>query len=96
MEKKEELLNDQIGNTLQNKTEELVKREKVNGTPFEIITAEGKNFVALGKYRVTDDTQTVEELKEKIFNLDYDFLINMVFVLIEITDKAKAEELVNN
>lgn len=89
MKKQQEILDGQIGGTLTKETEELIHEEEVPGTPFKIITAEGKSWIALGRYRISCKEHTPEELKEKIYNMDYDFLINVIFAVVDMTDKMK-------
>ena len=91
----EQILNDQTGGNLtENKGEQLVKREQVRGTPFEIIELENNiPFIALGTWKVfEEDGYTTEQLKEKIYNLDYDFLICLISTVTHVQETLKIKK----
>lgn len=94
MKKNEEILNGQIGDTLQQESTQLIEKTEVEGTPFHIITYQDRNWIGLGKYRISSTEYTVKELKEKIFNMDYDFLINVIFAVIDMTRQMDKEGII--
>lgn len=83
-ETKEELLNDQLGGTLQTeKAEPLFQTTPVDGTPFNIIEREQKHFVTFGNYKISIDYDTHEQAERLIREYDYYFLINVMFAALE-------------
>lgn len=82
---------------LQNTTEEtntsrepsntqLIHRERVEGTGFDIITIEeNKSFVALGKYRLTTE-RTAEECREMINNKDWEIILGLIGAALSATE----------
>ncbi|AXH76571.1 MAG: hypothetical protein [Microviridae sp.] len=91
MKEQESILNDQNGNSLtEGKNEKLFERIHVKGTPFEIVKTENECFIALGKYRISDN-KTEQQHRDDIYDLDYTFLINVIFAVVDMTDKMKHE-----
>lgn len=64
------------------KSGELVQREHVEGTPFQIITIEQGSFLAVGNKRVTDYT-TKEECKRMIEEKGWDLICTVVTIIAE-------------
>lgn len=62
--------------------EELIKRRKVEGTPFEIIEAGSKCWIALGLFKVVDNL-TVEEAERMIGERDWTLIGNMAACISE-------------
>ena len=56
--------------------DEMVKREKVEGTPFTIVEQQGKTFIAIGMYKVSQDI-TYREAKEAIEKRDWGLMLNV-------------------
>ena len=93
--KKEELLNEQVGNTLTTgEVGELIKRNDVLETPFTVIETENGSFIALGNYMLTrpTDGHTSSQLVDKIIHHDWNLIVNLVLTLFEIADKTNKEE----
>lgn len=85
--KQEEILNGQVGNTLvTNVKDKLVDRSEVYGTPFKIITLRvdehEKCFIALGNYRVSGFADKPEELMELIYDMDWEFIMNVMTAVV--------------
>lgn len=63
------------------KGEELVKRTPVENSPFQIITTNGKSFVVLGKYRITQEFDTEEECMKAINPITWERLIQVCILV---------------
>lgn len=71
-------------NTSNNEPSELVKKQLVEGTGFEIVTVENKgSFIVLGKYRLTDIYETEEECREMIKNKDWELILGLMGAVME-------------
>lgn len=67
-----------------NKNTELVKRTKVEGTPFTIITTpDGGSVVTLGKYRVSAPMETEEEARLYVMGKDWNLILSVVMLMVE-------------
>lgn len=77
-----ELLNTQTSAEVQDskQSSQLIERETLDGTPFEIVTTEEGTFVALGSYRLTE-FMSKEDAKEKILNKPWDLIISVNLAL---------------
>ncbi len=69
--------------------EEMVKRTKIENSPFEIIEMEGYAFGTMGQYRITDKGNSVKEIKEELEKITWNRLIQVVMILNEVNDKNK-------
>ena len=63
-----------------NQSSQLIERETLDGTPFEIVTTEEGTFVALGSYRLTE-FMSKEDAKEKIQKKHWDLIISVNLAL---------------
>lgn len=78
------------------KDEELVKVEKVEGTPFVIVTMEGKSAVMLGKYRLSDHFERIEEAREDSLRTDWERVMAVTSAqLMAMEELAKYKEYAN-
>lgn len=77
-----ELLNTQTSVEQQDskQSSQLIERETLDGTPFEIVTTEEGTFVALGSYRLTE-FMSKEDAKEKIQKKHWDLIISVNLAL---------------
>lgn len=77
-----ELLNTQTSAEQQdsNQSSQLIERETLDGTPFEIVTTEEGTFIALGSYRLTE-FMSKEDAKEKIQKKHWDLIISVNLAL---------------
>lgn len=75
--------------------DEMVKREKVEGTPFTIVEQQGKTFIAIGMYKVSQDI-TYREAKEAIEKRDWGLMLNVSRLIaldeIKIWEEARKAE----
>lgn len=62
-------------------SEELIKREEVEGTPFVIVTTENGSFGVLGEFRITE-VKDIEVLREELRYVDWNRIIQVVMILI--------------
>lgn len=85
--------------------EELITREQIEGTPFQLITTNGFTFLALGRYRMTQEVSANEEnkteLRKKVENKDWNLVLDTIIVLIDstvetMTEKASRANPLNN
>lgn len=63
----------------------LIIREKIEGTPFQLINQDDKGwFISLGRYRMTEiGTNTKEELTAMVANKDWTLILDTIAVLTE-------------
>lgn len=92
MRNKEAELNDQVNGTLQDKNEELLKIEVVEGTPFVTVTTEKGTFVALGRGRITESYPTKEGALAQIYPSNWDFMLSVIYAMIKTIEKGELAE----
>lgn len=90
----QELLNGQIGAEKTNTpNKQLVSREPLHGTPFEIIGAvEVGYFLALGKYKLTEHYDTREEVLDILIQDSWLIIANMIALMIDIKQKEVEDD----
>lgn len=91
MRAKESELNDQVNGSLQDKNEQLLKIEEIEGTPFSIVSTEKGHFVALGRGRITDFYEKKEEAEQQIYPSNWDFMLSVIFAVIKTVEKGDYE-----
>ncbi len=69
-------------------SKELVKRQKVENSPFEIITINGESFGTMGEYRLTEKGNSIEEVKKELEEITWNRIIQIVMILEEIREKV--------
>lgn len=87
------LQNGTEGNHNSDSSEPLVKIEQLPGTPFKMVYQEGKYFLAIGNYRLTQPTDTDIEQYDKLESEKWDIILNLIIVVAE---KIKEEEEIKN
>jgi hypothetical protein len=70
---------------MENQLEELIKRTELEGTPFQIISTNGKHFGVMGNYKMTEDYDYFEEAAEEVVKMTWKNLINMMIVINDFT-----------
>lgn len=76
----------------------LVDRNKIDGTPFTIISflregeTEKKHFLTFGKYRISPDKNTKEELEDYIEQNKWNIITNLIILISETLEMQKIEE----
>ena len=70
------------------KNTQLIKRKKVTGTPFEIIsnTETGEHFGIMGEHRITEIKSKPIEVKEELQKMSWDRIIQVIMI---VTEKLK-------
>ena len=66
---------------------ELVKREKVKDSPFEIISVDGYHFGSMGNYRITEKEKSIKKLRDDLKNITWNRIIQIVMILDDIREK---------
>lgn len=66
----------------------------LEGTPFTLVTDNGKVFGVMGKYRLTEGFENEEEAEKEVKTITWDRLIQVFSIMINEQDKIK--ELNNN
>lgn len=84
MKKEKEMKTEQI----EEYNYELITRKNVKDTPFTIITnnEEGRSFGTIGKYKITEERKTPEEVEEEITKITWDNIIKIMTIIIEINN----------
>lgn len=73
------------------KGEELIHRETIDNTPYEIIGNKDNGYIiALGKYKLTEPRKTIEEAKEQLEIEKWNIIIRTI---ITINNEMKKMEL---
>lgn len=85
--KKNGVLEQQDGNVKElNKQDlnyELIKRKPVKDSPFIVVDIEGRCFGAMGEYRITEEKESVEEVREELNKITWDRIVQVCMILIE-------------
>lgn len=87
---KENSLNDDSLEEREIRKDEIVRREKVEGTPFTIVQQQEKTFIAMGMYKVSQD-MTYRECKQAIKEKEWNLILNIAR-LITMDEIAVAKE----
>lgn len=66
-----------------NKNYPLIEREPVTGTPFTLVGHEGKYFIVMGDYRLTEPTTTKEETLKKLRTEKYNIILAIATIVYE-------------
>lgn len=82
---KEELTTTSPKTNKQQSNSELIKRTNIENSPFEVISFTEKNehFGAMGEYRLTEIYDTMEKAKEKVEQVTWNRVIQVIMLLIE-------------
>lgn len=67
----------------QDSSEQIMKYEHVEGTPFTVISHEKGHTVMIGKYRLSDDYHFEDEALEDAKRMDWDRIMQVMGVMIE-------------
>lgn len=67
----------------QNSSKALVKREDIENTPFTAIKDELGWFLVVGRYRVTEHSESKEELMSRVKGVDWELIGRVVGVIME-------------
>ena len=75
------------GTDKKNSGEELVKRENIDDSPFQIITQEGYSFGVMGEYRVTDKDNDKNKIKKELKKITWNRIVQVIMILDELKTK---------
>lgn len=70
-----------------NCSKELIKREDMKDSPFQVVTTKGQSFGIMGEYRITEMYETVEEVKRELERMTWNRLVQVVMILITKNNK---------
>lgn len=71
---------------------ELTERVEIEETPFTAIRMDNIWFLTLGKYRISEPMETLEEIKKDAFRADWFRIMTIMGVVIEEYNKKNNEE----
>ncbi len=81
---------EEVNNTDSLKTE-LVERVQIEGTPFTVISTEGKNFGVMGGFRITEEMKSVGEVEDELKCITWNRIVQVIMILNEMKDEASKE-----
>lgn len=61
----------------------LIERNNVENTPFQIVSLEGYHFGVMAKYRITEKYDTKEEVEQELKEITWNRIIQITALLIE-------------
>lgn len=64
-------------------TSQIIKREPIPNTGFELISTEQGHFIALGQFRLTQQYQTRETALETVEKHDWELIIGLIGACIQ-------------
>lgn len=70
---------------------EIVKYEKLESTPFTIVSIEKEHFGAMGMHRITDIYETKEEVKADLEKMTWDRVVQVIWAVVEKVNLIKKE-----
>lgn len=74
-------------NSKSNGNTELIKRQDVKDSPFQIITTETGSFGVMGKWRITEMKDKPEEIKEELEEITWNRIIQVIMLITEKNNK---------
>lgn len=82
---KQNILNDQIGGTLNTKdSEQLVKIDQIEGTPFSLVTVKERgSFIALGRMRLTDSYEREADAIKQVNPNNWEFTVAVIYATVD-------------
>lgn len=87
--------NEELINKAKQKTDELVRKTPVEGTPFEIVTINEENsFVGMGRFKLTEYFANEEEAQKAIVKKDWNLIMATIGATVQtlIEENNKATE----
>lgn len=61
--------------------EELIIKTEMENTPFVIVTTGGKSFGTLGKYKITEDYHTEEQVEAELNRMTWNRIIQIIMLV---------------
>ena len=74
------------------KKKQLIKKVEIKNSPFHVVTVDGQSFGVMGQYRVTENSDSVRQIKEELESITWNRIIQVVLLLDEIKSKIKKED----
>ena len=71
---------------------EMIERESIKDTPFEIISMDGYHFGVMGSYRLTEKENSKKTIKKDLERITWNRLIQVVMVLNQVKDKIEKKK----
>ncbi len=65
------------------KSKELITREDVQDSPFTIIGVDGKYFGSMGKHRITQPKETIEEVRKELQEMTWNRIVQVIMIVSE-------------
>ena len=72
--------------------EELIERDEIKDSPFEVITKNGQSWGAMGQYRLTEVGNNRKKVKRELEKITWNRVIQVIMILNEINNKLKTEK----
>lgn len=63
--------------------EQLIVKEEISGTPFHIVKGNGGYFVAMGRYRVSDEIKTLTLARKEANEINWNKLMTVVGIMLD-------------
>lgn len=71
--------------------EEIIQRDEIKNSPFEVITKNGQSWGAMGQYRLTEVENDRKKVKRELTKITWNRVIQVIMILNEITNKQKQQ-----
>ncbi|AXH75056.1 MAG: hypothetical protein [Microviridae sp.] len=78
-------------NNSESSSKELVEKIQIENTPFHAIRMDDKWFLVMGKYRLSEPVQTLEEVKADAADASWFRIMQLIQIMLE-EDKTKTNE----
>lgn len=75
-----------------NSSNEIIKREQIDGSPFAAIKQDGKWFLTWGEYVLSEKFETLQELKESLEREKWNTIGTFVIAIINSYERRKMQE----
>lgn len=86
---------DSLDSSHEHKNEELVKRTNIEDSPFEIITINNEHWGVIGKYRITEKSESKYKIQKQLKDITWNMIVTVILVLMQenlvIHDEIKRE-----
>jgi hypothetical protein len=67
--------------------EEIIIRENIAETPFQIITVKDESFGVMGEYRVTEQLSSAKKVKEELKKITWNRIVQVMMIMKNIDEK---------
>lgn len=73
-------------------TDQILEQKPIEGTPFHTVRMDNKYFLAIGKYRLTEPTESEEDVIKESEVVTWNRLIAVMAIIAQEEAKEKAEQ----